>query len=472
MSAYRRSEEDKKVISKTLSAIRLAFGEFLTIPTCIIIGFLVLATGSYVLDSSELIWLEPLRDALKLRIFADANATSSLLGTISSGIITVTSITISLLLLALQQSASSFSTEVFDQFLRRPLNQFYFGFFIGLALYALVTLATVNEPFNPVFGASLALLLTIVALYLLILLLYTTMNQMRPVVIVESIHDFTLTARKRQLYLIHKTRRSSCYEGTVRTLIKATRHGSVTSIDIDAIGTVIKQARGEVEIVLLVSIGSYVAFQDEIALIKAQTNEFEVRIKNCLLDAIRLEHQRDIDTDPEYGIEQLATIAWTSISTSKSNPFPGLLTIYSLRNILAHWSIEQEEDCVNQPLAVVYTDNAFARLMDAFESLAVVSSESMQHQIFTEVIHTFVVMFDRLPPKQQHRAENLVLLIISALGDHVLTAQLDAALAALVCTLRASARHDTAELVQVALDELKSSIGKLNSRSTRVAGKG
>ena len=179
------------------------------------------------------------------------------------------------------------------------------------------------------FGATLALLLTIVALYLLILLLYTTMNQMRPVVVVESIHDLTLAARKRQLCLIRKTRRTSCYEGAVSTLVTAKRHGSVTHIDIDAIGTVVKDARGEVEIVLLVSIGSYVAFQDKIALIKAQTSEAIVRVKNCVQDAIRLEHQRDMDTDPEYGIEQLATIAWISISTSKSNPFAGLLTIYS-----------------------------------------------------------------------------------------------------------------------------------------------
>lgn len=472
MSAYRRSEEDKKVISKTLDAIRLAFAEFLTIPTCIIISFLLLAAGSYALDRSKIVWLEPLRDALRLHIFADANATSSLLGTISSGIITVTSITISLLLLALQQSASSFSAVVFDQFLRRPLNQFYFGFFIGLALYALVTLATVNEPFNPVFGATLALLLTIVALYLLILLLYTTINQMRPVVVVESIHDLTLAARKRQLCLIRKTRRISCYEGAASTLVTAKRHGSVTHIDIDAIGTVVEDARGEVEIVLLVSIGSYVAFQDEIAEIKAQTSEAGVRVKNCVQDAIRLEHQRDINTDPEYGIEQLSTIAWTSISTSKSNPFPGLLTIYSLRNILAHWSMEQEEDSGNHPIAVVYTDNVFTRLMDAFESLAVVSSESMQHQIFAEVVHTFAVMFDRLPPEQQQRAESLILRIISALGDHVLTAELDAALSALVCTFRSSAHSDTADAVQVAQEEFRSSIGKLNSRSTRVTGQG
>ena len=59
-----------------------------------------------------------------------------------------------------------------------------------------------------------------------------------------------------------------------------------------------------------------------------------------------------------------------------------------------------------EPLPVVYTDNGFSRLMDAFETLAVVSSESMQHQSFAEVIHTLTVMFVRLPPEQQRRASD------------------------------------------------------------------
>lgn len=464
-----RFREDRG-ISRILGTIRLAFAEFLTIPTCTIIGFLLLAAGSYSLDRIQVVWLEPLRNVLKLHVFSDANATSSLLGTISSGIITVTSITISLLLVALQQSASSLTYQVSDQFLRRPLNQFYFGFFVGLALYALATLATVNEPFNPVFGATLALLMTVIALYLLLLLLYTTINQMRPIVIIEAIHDRTLAARERQLHLVRKTRRASCYKGAVNILVTAARHGSVTHIDIDSIGAVVKDVQGEVEIVLLVSIGSYVAFQDAIAQVKAQTDKDAARVKHCVQDAVRLEVQRDIDTDPEYGIEQLATIAWTSISTSKSNPYPGLLTIHSLRNMLARWSVEQDENSDKQPIPVVYPDNVLARLMNAFETLAVVSSESMQHQNFIEVVHTFTVMFDRLPLEQQQRAESLILRILSALGDHVLTAELDAALSALVDTLRSSARFDTADAVQRAQDKFRLSVGKLNSRSTRSTG--
>jgi hypothetical protein len=85
-----------------------------------------------------------------------------------------------LLLLIVQQSASTMTTQVFDQFLRRRSNQMYFGFFVGLAVYTLITLATVDEPFNPVFAATLAFVLTVIALFLLIVLFYATIHQKRP----------------------------------------------------------------------------------------------------------------------------------------------------------------------------------------------------------------------------------------------------------------------------------------------------
>ncbi len=77
-------------------------------------------------------------------------------------------------------------------------------------------------------------------------------------------------------------------------------------------------------------------------------------------------------------------------------------------------------------------------------------------------------MFGRLTAQQQPRAEDLILRILPALGDHVLIAELDAMLSGLVDTLKASERFDTAAAVQMAQATLGQSIGKLNSRSTRV----
>ncbi|MGH7848272.1 MAG: DUF2254 family protein [Candidatus Binatia bacterium] len=468
-AGYRGARRDKNM--SMFDAVRRAYAEFLTLPTCIIFAFLLLAAGTYVLDHVQSPWLNLVRRTLQTRMFGDPTATSDLLGTIASSITTVTSITISVLLLAVQQAAGSLTHQVFDQFLRRRQNQFHFGFFIGLALYALVTLATVNESFNPVLGATVALLLTIIALLLLLLLLYSTIDQMRPAEIIDAIHDLTLVARQRQMDWIRKTRRSCRYGGTLCVSVATTHHGFVTGIDVDAIGRAVQAAAGELEVVLRISIGSYVASSDVLADINAQSPEGSEAVAKVVCEAVRIERQRDIDIDPAYGIEELEMIGWTSISTAKSDPDPGLLTIRALRDLLARWSNEQETNSAAAAVPVVYQDNVLTQLMNAFESLAVVASESMQHQTITEIMQTFGLMFERLPPEQRRRAEDLVLRSLSALGEHVLTAPLDAALSALISTFRAAGCVSTAVAVKNAQDRLALSVGELNSRSSRAGGK-
>jgi len=449
-----------------LDAVKRAFTEFLALPTLIIAGFLLLAIASYAVDGAKISSLAPVREILKRHVFSNAKATSDLLGAVAAGIISVTSLTITLLLIVVQQSAASMTSQVFDQFLRRKTNQLYFGFFVGLALYSLITLATVNDPFNPVFGGTMAFVFTVVALYLLVLLMYTTINQMRPVEIIEAIYNHILTSRAAQLQLIEQTRREPALEGRFSKLIKVDKHGYVAKIDIEKIGAALND-HNDCEVVMLVSIGHYLSFADELALVKAGTEADTERIGTEVLQAVRLYRQRDIDFDAAYGIEQLETIAWTSISTSKSNPAPGLLTIRSLRAILARWSADEPK---NKPAKwpIVYTDDTVDKLMNAFETLAVVSSESMQHQNYIEVLKTAAVLFNRLPSGLQLRMEDILLRILSVLGDHALTAELEEALLKVISTLQSAGRFATAAAIQIALEELRASVGKLNSRSTRV----
>ena len=472
MEANKSLMVEESKVAGGFDIVRRAFAEFLLLPTGIIVGFFLLAVGSYNLDRTLIGWLEPLRTVLKNHIFLTAKATSDLLGTIAGSLITVTSITISLLLVALQQAAGSLTTEVFDQFLRRKLNQFYFGFFVGLSLFSLITLATVHERFNPIFGATAAFLLTAVALYLLILLLYTTINQMRPAEIIEEIHRHTLAARELQLRLVRRTRRMSRSSAAASLAIHANRHGYVTRIDIAAVGAAVRRAGDDAEATLLVSIGSFVAFQDVIAEVKADTLERARQVEDDVRCAVHLERQRDVVLDPAYGIEQLETIAWTSISTAKSNPAPGLLTIHSLRDVLARWSVEDDAESgggsTDEPYPIVYVDNTRTQLLDAFENFAVVSSESMQHQNFIEVLRTLTGMYERLNSSDRRRTEDIIVRILAGLGDLVLTAELDRALDALIARLRASAPSATADAVRAAQEQLRRSVGRLNSRSTRV----
>ena len=454
----------------TTKAIRRAFAEFLTVPTSIIAGFLLLSIGAVAVEQSTLPGVVAVRRALADHGFGDAEATSQVLGGIAAGLITVTSITFSLLLLAVQQSAAALSSQVFDQFLRRRLNQVFFGYFVGLALYALLVLATIRPDFNPILGAALAVLLTSVALYFLVLLIYMTIDQARPAVVVKAIHDHTLAARDRQLPLIRQTRRAPLLRGAA-VPVHAGDHGFVVGIDIAAIRAAIGDNQHDTEVVLNLAIGSFVAFGDPLAEITAPAGRSVDALAATVRGAIALDRIRDLDVDPVYGIHQLMTVAWRSVSTSQQNPAPGLLVVDMLRDLLARWSAESDDPDPppdDPPAPVVYQDDLFPELLDAFESIAVVASESMQHQTCAAVVRVLATMFDRLPPDHQPRAEDLVRRLLSGLGDHVLTAKLESALTALADTLSAAGSPETAAAVRVAPAKLSLSVGELNSRATRV----
>jgi hypothetical protein len=449
-----------------MHGIRQAFAEFLWLPASVIIAFLVLAVVTFYLDRSEPPWLAPLRALVRAQVFADSHATGELLRTISSGLITITSITISLLLIALQQSASALTHQVYDQFLRSRHNQFYFGFFVGLSLYTLVTLASVG-PLNPVIGGFVALLGTVMALCLLLVLFYTTVNQMRPQVIIEAIHDHALSSRKFHIELLHKMRRTPRLAASVRLTAHADAHGFVTRIDVTSLGKAIEAARAEVEVVLRVAIGTHVVFGQALADVVAHSREDAQIVADALEDAIQRSDQRDLAHDPLDAVAELETIGWTSISTAQSDADAGRLTILALRDILARWSVEPEVSADADALPIVYADDALEKVLAAFESLAVAASESMQHQNLAEVLRTFAMLYRRMSPACQRRTEDIVLRTLSGLGEHVLTLDLEDALARLGGVLNGMGRVAVSSAVHAAQQQLAASIGKLGSRATR-----
>jgi uncharacterized membrane protein len=457
--------------------VRRAFTEFLAAPSAVAIAFLAAALATSWLDRRRFAALEPVRELLRVNLFADPKATSDLLGTVAGSVITVTSITISVLAVALQQSASSLTTAVFDQFLRRRVNQVYFGFFVGLSVFTLVILSTVSAadpPLNPVFGGSLALAATVVALQLLILLLYTTINQMRPAEIIDTIHAHVLSARACQHGLLARTRRSprAGGAGAAREPVTAAERGFVTGLDLGAMDAALREAGAGAEIVLGVSLGVHRACGEQVAEVTAADRERAEALAEAVRAAVRLEPQRDVASDPAYGVEQLATIAWTSISSAKSDPAPGLLVIGCLHDLLVRFADEERErpvELADEAAAIVYRDDVALVLLDALEGLAVCSSQSMQPQSYAEVVRTLARSLSRLPQAWRTRVEDVALRILTALGDHVLTRPLESALDELAGALRADGRSSAADRVAAASDRLRRSLGELDSRATRAA---
>lgn len=454
--------------------VRQAFSEFLGLPVAIIAAFLALALGTFALDSQASGPSAPFREFMEEHVLGDASSTSELLTTIAGSIITVTSITFSMLLIAVQQATNSFSHQAIDQFLRRRINQVSFGFFTGLALYSLIAVATASEDLNPVYGASFALLLTVVALVLLLGLLYTTIDQMRPEEIIGAIHDRVVTARRDQLQLLAITRRSSANAGGAAPVARRTVHapveGYLVEIGAPKVGALAERLGQGCEVEFLLPMGGYMACGDPVAAITAANEDHATQLHDAVLSAVEAQRKREIQSDPGFGIEQLSDIAWTTGSTSKQNPSPALIVARSLRDLLARWSVADEEVREGRVLPVVYHDDVPEGLFSAFESLTVVASESMQDPLFAEVADAIANMFGRVSAAERVRMEEIVLRSLAGLGDLVLTHRLETSLVSLVGVLAASGRDETAAALTAALSGLRQSVGHLNSRATRVPG--
>jgi uncharacterized membrane protein len=233
--------------------ISRAFKDFLALPALMVIGFILLAVVVYILDRNSGPALDAVRDVLKHRLITDADATTTLLSTITSAVITVTSITFSLLLLTVQQSAAALTNQVLDQFLHRRSNQAYFGVFVGVSVFALLILATNDTRVTPVFGATMAVILMALSMVMLVMLVYTTLTQMRPERIIEEIHDAALKARRRERLILSRTRRERELTTAPTTMnVVADSNGYLAPLNLDEIGKATSRARGEVEVNLLV----------------------------------------------------------------------------------------------------------------------------------------------------------------------------------------------------------------------------
>jgi len=186
-------------------ATRLQRGiaEFLRLPLLITAAFCVAGVGVAVLDASA-------SGSADLRSLAEVvvpeKGAVDFVAAVATSLLTVTSITFSVLLLAVQQTASSLTPVVLDQFLRRRPNQAYSGFFVGASAFTFLVLGLAREDPAPVYGASVTLLLTIVALVVLLMLIHATIDQMRPESVVRSIHELALESRETELRLLASTR--------------------------------------------------------------------------------------------------------------------------------------------------------------------------------------------------------------------------------------------------------------------------
>ncbi|WP_306207287.1 DUF2254 family protein [Actinoplanes sp. RD1] len=368
--------------------LRRGLRDFVAVPLLVITGFMVLAVLSIIGDRTHAPVLDAVRSATQ-KIIGDQAATTTLQA-IATALVTVTSITFSMLLLAVQQTAASLSPVVFDQFVRRRANQGFLGFFVGLAIFACIVMAAVRDDTPPVLAAATATLLTGLALTCLLVLVYTTIAQMRPANVLRQLHDRALRAHRRERDLIRRTRRRELSTARVGATCRCDAIGYVIGIDLECMTRALARVPGA-EIRLHIVLGQTLAYGDVIATVRHE----DERAAQGLADEVRVAVL--IDTEPDLntagtGIDSIANIAWTSASTAQQNPEVARQALHTLRDLAARW-IEHEAvppgDDAEDRLPIVYPDGDLDRILQVLYSMLVAAQESHQHLTAAHLLETY-----------------------------------------------------------------------------------
>ena len=445
---------------------RRAFGEFLALPTGIFLGAIFLAFITLSLDNAQMPAVHAGKQLILGYVFRSEQNTHDFLATLLTGLITLISITFSMLLLAVQQTASSLSNQVYDQFLRRTANQIFLGYAVGLTVYTLIITATAGKGSNPVFSACITVIFAVVGLGLLIVLIYGTIYQMRPVVIIQAMRDHILRARIRQRSIVYRTRVDSQCRHDVRAELRAKTSGFFQDLRIQSLARALGPG-SDVEIIILHPIGTYLAKDDTIALVRAPSADLAEKVVPHLKEALLLDADRDITFDPAWGVIELESVGWTTVSSAKSTPEPPRLVINALRDIFTRWAHEEysKRDSDWHVLPIVYRDDVQEHVLNALATIAAGANESLQHVVMIEALKALGSLYARVPAGARPAVKDVIRRVVPALRPLILTSELETTIQALATCLRENNEEHTADELTAALEEMAKSVGRLARRA-------
>jgi uncharacterized membrane protein len=286
------------------------------VPTLIILGIVILATGLVELDRH-------IDDMLRHRwprIFAiEAEGARSMLSTIAGAMATVAGVAFSITVVAMVLASTQYTSRVLRNFMRDRANQVVLGVLIGVFIYCLLVLRTIssaNGQFVPTLAVIAALLLAVIASGVFIFFIHHISTSIQASEMAAAITRETLDAID-HLYPAEETTEHGHFAQAVilKNLswhpVPSTSLGYIQSVDLDALlefakahNTIVRMERG---------IGDFAA-QDRALVSIALSRAPESGMVKALNRVYAIDTYRTIEQDPAFGIRQLVDMSLKALS--------------------------------------------------------------------------------------------------------------------------------------------------------------
>lgn len=276
-----------------------------------------------------------------------ADTARSVLSSIAGSLITATSLTFSLTVVALQLASSQASPRVLRMFARDRHVHWTLATFLGTFAFAITVLRTIRSQddsvaeFVPRVSVTLAFVLTLVSMVMLVLFLAHLAAQLRVETILKDIHAETEDVIDRES---ERHSAAVAFDGVIlvpsdRHAVTASESGFVTSRDRLALlesaterRIVIQEARLVGENVVA---GTPLAYWWSSAQAPAPDHEAVEAIEDAVRCAHVVGYERTASEDVDFGVQQILDIALRALSPGVNDPTTAVHALGHLSAITA-----------------------------------------------------------------------------------------------------------------------------------------
>lgn len=268
-------------------------------------------------------------------LIGNASGARTMLGSISSAMLTVTSLAFSLMMVTVVQTANSYTPRIIGQFLGDRRNQNVLGILLGTFLYSLLVLRAVNDDFVPLLAVNVSILFAVISTIALV----SFINHVAQSLKVSNIAERILSQAERVILEGYPsgvgqpwTSSLSHTHAEAGALIYAQATGYLQLLDGNELLEVAEEA--EVIIKVLYRIGEHVLEDAPLAEVWP-ADALDETLVNSIHSTIAIGRARTEVQDARFAIRQLVDIALRALSPGINDPTTAVDMINALKRVLA-----------------------------------------------------------------------------------------------------------------------------------------
>lgn len=284
------------------------------------------------------------RDLLSTLNFIQVNDTSTarvILGSILTGIISLTAFGFSMVMVVVNQSASNYSPKVVEGFIGQTANQVILGVYIGTILFVTVSLSQISDIDNAQvqhFNVFASIILLAVCMGVFILFIQNISNSVRINNVAERIFIKTRRAIKNETYDVGEYPKGKEWHPYT-----AETGGYFQSISSSRLLSVLREEKLMLKVVPYY--GTYLHPQQHLfCLNKKITDE---KLLNEIRGMFNMYSGENIDENYFYGFRQLREVAVKALSPGINDPGIAIICLDYLSELLALYLDQQKKLCLN-----------------------------------------------------------------------------------------------------------------------------